>query len=105
MDVQDGRLTDLERSFRAELAATEEQFAQEREELEGGHGEEVALVRATLATVREREETKADRARAARDQRREEVRNDTSDRMEELSRTMNDRILELEKAFEAAHVR
>lgn len=104
VDLQDERLNDLERSFRAELAATEEEFGRERRELEASHSEEVSLVRATLAAVREREERQADLDRASQDQKREELRNDASDRMEELARTMDDSISSLERAFEAAHV-
>jgi dynein regulatory complex subunit 2 len=104
IEIQDDRLADVERSFRTELATVEEEFERERIALEAAHAEETTLSRATLATIREREEVKSDRARALRDQQREELRNAASDRMEELARTMDEEIATLERAFEQAHV-
>jgi len=57
-----------------------------------------------IATVTEAEEGKAAEAEHAHVTAREEIRNRSTDRIQELSRTLDDRIMELESAFEQAHV-
>jgi hypothetical protein len=61
-------------------------------------------LRALIATVTEAEEGKAAEAEHAHVTAREEIRNRSTDRIQELSRTLDDRIMELESAFEQAHV-
>lgn len=61
-------------------------------------------LRSLIATITEAEEAKAAEAEHSHVTAREEIRNRSTDRIQELSRTLDDRIMELESAFEQAHV-
>ncbi|RYG51555.1 hypothetical protein EON67_03135 [archaeon] len=61
-------------------------------------------LRTLIATATEREEAAAAEAEHAHVTAREEIRNRSTDRIQELSRALDDRIMELEAAFEQAHV-
>jgi hypothetical protein len=61
-------------------------------------------LRSLIASITEQEEAKAAEAEHVHVTAREEIRNRSTDRIQELSRTLDDRIMELEAAFEQAHV-
>lgn len=104
IELQDARITDLEAAFSAELAAVQAGFREELDGLVARHSVDRRELRVLIATVTEAEEAKAAEARQAHEASREEIRNKSIDRIQDLSRTLDDRIMELEAAFESAHV-
>lgn len=79
-------------------------FAAERASLTDSHTVERRALRSLIATMTEAEEAKAAEAEHTHVSSREEARNRATERIQELSRGLDDRIMELEAAFEAAHV-
>lgn len=104
VELQDARITDLERAFDDELRALTNEFDAEMRELTAQHIAERRELRTLIATITEAEEAKAAEAKHEHETAREEIRNRSIDRIQELSRTLDDRIMELEAAFEQAHV-
>ncbi len=104
IEMEDARITDLEAAFTSELGAVSTGFHTELEAISSRHNVDRRELRMLIATVAEAEEAKAAEARQAHETQREMLRNRAIDRIQDLSRTLDDRIMELEAAFEGAHV-
>ena len=104
IELQDSRITDLEAAFTAELGAVTAGFREELDGLVAQHNLDRRELRVLIATVTETEEAKAAEERQTHEGLCEGIRNKSIERIQELSRMLDDRIMELEAAFEGAHV-
>eukprot|EP01138_Halocafeteria_seosinensis_P013129 gb/GECG01013409.1/.p1 GENE.gb/GECG01013409.1/~~gb/GECG01013409.1/.p1 ORF type:complete len:602 (+),score=132.67 gb/GECG01013409.1/:1-1806(+) len=104
IELQDSRLNALETEFEEQLQTIQEEYTEERKEIEDNHAKAVHEITAVINTIKEQEENKAAVARNNYETAREELRNRSIERIQELSRTLDDEISELESEFEQAHL-
>jgi DNA repair exonuclease SbcCD ATPase subunit len=104
VELQDSRLLALEQDFRAQLRVLQEEFDQERKEIQAHHDRDTRGMRAAIAAIEASESEKAADAKTEFDQTREVIRSKNLEAIHVLQSYLDNTIEELERAFETAHL-